>query len=126
MAYRPGDPRQKEAVRRYYLKNKHIYIARNKAKFHKIKSWLIEQKNRPCQDCAIKYPYYVMDFDHRPGEQKFYDPNSLARRLSWKKAREEIAKCDIVCSNCHRERTFRRAKQVPQPLTKSPNTLMQL
>ena len=24
-------------------------------------------KDRPCADCGIKYPYYVMDLDHRVG-----------------------------------------------------------
>ncbi len=24
-----------------------------------------EAKSVPCADCGVKYPYYVMDFDHR-------------------------------------------------------------
>src|SRR5207245_2408021 len=26
-------------------------------------------KNVPCTDCGVKYPYYVMDFDHARGEK---------------------------------------------------------
>lgn len=59
-------------------------------------------------DCGIKYPYYVMDLDHRPGETKLYDPARLVTLGSKRKLEQEIAKCDVVCANCHRQRTFDR------------------
>lgn len=62
-------------------------------------------KAQPCADCGKQYPYWVMDFDHRPGEDKVCDvggSKSRAKRLA------EAKKCDIVCSNCHRERTHNR------------------
>jgi hypothetical protein len=40
---------------------------------------LIRQaKARPCADCGVLYPYYVMDFDHRPGTGKTYNLTKLA------------------------------------------------
>lgn len=59
-------------------------------------------------DCGESYPYYVMDFDHREGEHKVQIVSILANRGTLKQVREEIAKCDVVCSNCHRIRTFKR------------------
>jgi hypothetical protein len=48
-----------------------------------------------------------MDFDHRQGEAKVINLAN-ASRMTRSKILEEIAKCDVVCSNCHRERTYLR------------------
>jgi len=61
----------------------------------------------PCLDCKISYPYYVMDFDHVRG-RKHKNVMELIPTLSKKLIDEEIAKCEIVCSNCHRIRTYNR------------------
>lgn len=63
-------------------------------------------------DCGIIYPPYVMDFDHKEGQKKL---NSVARLVhnGWSKKRllEEMVKCDLVCANCHRVRTYKRLKK---------------
>jgi hypothetical protein len=72
-------------------------------------TYLSEVKNRPCMDCDKRYPSYVMDFDHREGEIK---TNEIARMIvgGWSKNKieTEIKKCDLVCANCHKIRTFER------------------
>jgi len=66
-----------------------------------------EYKTGPCADCGTAYPPWVMEFDHRnPAEKKFAISN--AYRYTWARIVAEIAKCDLVCSNCHAERTHRR------------------
>lgn len=65
------------------------------------------KESQPCMDCKEYYPYYVMDFDHVRG-QKHANVMELIPLLSKKKIDEEIAKCEIVCSNCHRIRTHMR------------------
>ena len=61
-------------------------------------------KVQPCTDCGVQYPGYVMDFDHRdPAAKSFTISTNL--RKPWAVVLEEIAKCDLVCANCHRERT---------------------
>jgi hypothetical protein len=68
-----------------------------------------KHKEKPCTDCRVPYPYYVMDFDHRDLEDKEESIGKLVSKLcSVKKLEAEIAKCDVVCSNCHRERTHRQ------------------
>ncbi len=64
-------------------------------------------KNRPCADCGRRYPSYVMDFDHRKGENKMGDIGHMFGNWSFEQIRKEIEKCDIVCANCHRIRTFK-------------------
>lgn len=62
----------------------------------------------PCADCGQTYPHYVMDFDHVRGE-KMANVSHLARSHgSRTRLFAEIAKCDLVCANCHRERTQQR------------------
>jgi hypothetical protein len=61
----------------------------------------------PCSDCGLFYPPVVMDFDHRPGEKKSRNVGYMtsAGRAA---VEREMAKCDVVCSNCHRLRTQQR------------------
>jgi hypothetical protein len=66
-----------------------------------------EGKKKPCADCGVEYPWYVMDYDHVRGKKK----HTIAKMLQHQgieTIKEEIAKCDVVCSNCHRIRTFNR------------------
>lgn len=68
---------------------------------------VVDAKSRPCADCGIQYPYYVMDFDHREGVLKEFSLHSV-HGVTKRAILTEIAKCDVVCANCHRERTHRR------------------
>jgi len=61
----------------------------------------------PCSDCKRKYPYYVVHFDHI-GTDKIDKINRMVYTSSYDKVMKEIAKCEVVCSNCHHIRTFRR------------------
>lgn len=80
-----------------------IYERRNYDRLAKI---IRDAKNVPCADCGIKYPSYVMDFDHRDPSTKIACVSKLANSNSAKKLMLEIAKCDVVCANCHRIRTY--------------------
>jgi hypothetical protein len=48
-----------------------------------------------------------MDFDHLGLEEKL---NEVSKLTSWgiEKVKQEINKCEVVCANCHRERTHQR------------------
>lgn len=63
-------------------------------------------KSVPCADCRVSYPPVVMDFDHVRGEK--LKNVSRMRSVALDKLVAEIAKCDVVCSNCHRLRTHAR------------------
>lgn len=75
-----------------------------------------EQKNKPCYDCGGRFPPECMDFDHVRGEKSF--SVGTGRTRSQEALTLEIAKCDIVCANCHRIRTKVRGKS--RKLTKKP------
>lgn len=57
-------------------------------------------------DCGVVYPPYVLDFDHRDPSTKKFNIAMHVRQVSRQRLLAEIEKCDIVCANCHRIRTF--------------------
>jgi hypothetical protein len=66
-------------------------------------------KNQPCADCGVSYPSVIMDFDHVRGE-KLFNIGSAGPGKSLSVLEAEIAKCDVVCANCHRLRTALNGK----------------
>lgn len=93
-------------LKKNYKQNKKRYMESAKQGRLKRAALLREIKHmKPCADCGKKYPYYVMDFDHRDPTQKD-DCVAYIVRFSTPRMLKEIEKCDLVCSNCHRERTF--------------------
>ena len=65
-------------------------------------------KSAPCKDCGKQYPHYVMHFDHLDGNSKVDNVSTLVGKARIKLTLTEITKCEVVCANCHAERTHRR------------------
>jgi Zn finger protein HypA/HybF involved in hydrogenase expression len=64
---------------------------------------------RGCVDCGYSRYAEALDFDHLSGAEKVKSV-ALMWGYSWDKVLTEIAKCEVVCSNCHRHRTKVRAE----------------
>jgi len=80
----------------------------------RLRKRIIEYKKQfKCADCGSKYPHWVMEFDHL--HSKVDNISRLVRRYSWPIIVAELKKCDVVCSNCHANRTYlrRNGKAVP-------------
>lgn len=98
----------------HYKKNKELYLLRAKTNvvgsIKRNQQFIQDYKNsHPCVDCGIQYSYYVMDFDHRDPQTKVANISRLTRQaFSLELIQSELEKCDIVCANCHRIRTFRK------------------
>lgn len=61
----------------------------------------------PCTDCGRIYPHFVMDFDHRNPDDKVAGiAQMINMTFTWLDIQSEIDKCDLVCANCHRIRTW--------------------
>lgn len=71
---------------------------------------LIAAKDKPCADCGGTFPPECMDFDHVRGRKLLCIGQSW--NLSAERLEREIAKCEVVCANCHRIRTGKRRKRV--------------
>ena len=96
----------KEYDREYWKKNKHIRRAKKR-----VNSKIICDRNRkfmynyllenPCVDCGENDPV-VLDFDHLRDKKKTI---SNMTGYSLETLVEEIKKCEVRCSNCHRRKT---------------------
>lgn len=78
-------------------------------------------RNVPCMDCGNTFPVYCMDFDHVRGKKVDDVTQMVNRTRPINRILEEIEKCEVVCSNCHRIRHTHRsremaAKEPPLPL----------
>jgi hypothetical protein len=70
---------------------------------------LLDQlRSVPCADCGNSFETCAMDFDHRDPAEKRYTVTRMVGRRSIPAILDEVAKCDIVCANCHRARTYNR------------------
>jgi hypothetical protein len=104
---------KKKAARKVWLQTVagRIYAKRGRTT-HQTKlraiftAFIREAKAHPCVDCSGSFPPCAMDFDHVRGEKLFSLSRAANKNIS--KCREEIAKCDLVCANCHRVRTTLR------------------
>lgn len=62
-----------------------------------------------CVDCGLRPKYsQVLEFDHRPDEVKLFHISDRMTNGTIEDLLAEIAKCDIVCANCHRIRTVEK------------------
>lgn len=75
------------------------------------RDFILALRDRPCQECGGRFPPFILQFDHRDASTKKF---VISQTWMSSEARilKEAAKCDIVCPNCHRDRTFRR--RLPQ------------
>jgi hypothetical protein len=87
---------RREGTRRHGAR----WYAERRAKFDAL-------KNGPCTDCGGTFPPYVMQWDHRDSSQKEFTIGQTTT-LAWERYLAEIAKCDLVCANCHAIRTHER------------------
>lgn len=110
-----------QSQRDYYADNsdriKEQVTKRRKANRLRIRKYLDEVKSKECADCGFRYPPHCMDFDHL-NDKRFNVSEAASGNYSLETIKAEVAKCEVVCSNCHRERTHqRRNKKKHPPLT---------
>lgn len=68
--------------------------------------FLMEHKqSTPCADCNKLFLHYIMELDHVRGKKSGNVSSMLSSRP---RLLRELAKCDVVCGNCHNARTWFR------------------
>lgn len=101
---------QKIASDAWYSVNVKKHIANvnnnNERYYQDAREWLKEYlDDHPCVDCG-EADKNVLEFDHRnPDTKKCSISNMFRRGYGLQRFKEEIAKCDVRCANCHRRRT---------------------
>lgn len=96
--------KQKEAQRQYYERNKNKVNERSQQRKNKTRRFIEEyKKTLECMLCGENHPA-CLEFHHRDPLTKSYDISDMARDVrNINKVLEEIAKCDVLCSNCHKK-----------------------
>lgn len=92
----------------YYLRgNEKTRLIQKNKKDYIVRAELINSfKKSPCLDCNVSYPPYIMHFDHL--RDKEFNISGKGKGISKDKLFAEIGKCEVICANCHAERTHKR------------------
>jgi transcription elongation factor Elf1 len=96
--------RQKEYQHNHYLKNKPKRMQGQKDKRGKAKKWLAEyKKSLACLVCG-EDEGVCLDFHHLDETKKsFTISTAVGRTASIDDVLQELEKCVVLCSNCHRK-----------------------
>ncbi len=90
----------------YWKANKDRLNIKKNIRRQKCREFYNDLKNGPCTDCGNKFHPVAMQWDHI-GTDKEYSVSSI-RTWGREAILREIAKCELVCANCHAVRTFLR------------------
>ena len=109
-----GRPCRSAYGRAHYLANRQRYVDQARDQKRRLArertAYLIEYfATHPCADCGETDPV-VLEFDHLR-DKRFNIGSALAYR-NWASIVAEMEKCEVVCANCHRRRTFTRIGSV--------------
>ena len=89
-------------LRRSYEKVRRAKLARGKED-----RFLEYLQGKSCADCGNS-DQRVLEFDHVRSRKVCGVPRMIVQGYGWKNIAKEIAKCDLVCCNCHRIRTSKQ------------------
>ena len=100
-------PNSKEAVIAKYM---------SQAALDARREWLQSLKDKPCKRCGIKYHRCAMDWHHVDPSTKLFKIASKYFRIGKQRILEEVSKCELYCSNCHRIIEFEVKHGITIPL----------
>lgn len=93
--------------KKYYSNTRAIHYEITTRRRIVLRQKLLEYlKEHPCVDCGESNPI-TLEFHHLKNK-KYNIANIIKYVSSWDTVLKEIAKCDIVCSNCHKKRTAKQ------------------
>ncbi len=99
----------------WYYKHRELTLERQRQRRHKTSLFLWALKSESCcKHCGESDPI-CLEFHHTSG--KDFNIGSGRCSYSLKRLQEELLRCDIVCSNCHRR--LHRENFLPMDLRKS-------
>jgi hypothetical protein len=100
-----GDEQRLQARERWRQKND-FYKKKRSASIKERRDFIEAVKQGLCVDCEQTFPSVCMDFDHIRGKKVAGISYMAQHGYSLESIKSEIAKCELVCANCHRIRTW--------------------
>lgn len=101
MPYKKDDPRAKEARLRWYYKNRDKAIGRTIAYRKELRRFVLSLKKK-CERCGETHSA-CLEFHHLDPSVKEHGFSRIHQLNSKPKIEEELAKCIVLCANCHRK-----------------------
>lgn len=99
---------QRAYSKEHYQNNRSNHLAKVKKYKNKVREFIRDFKTiNPCTDCRNYFHFSMMDFDHLEFESKKFNIANTEHH-SFPQIMQELQKCELVCSNCHRFRTWER------------------
>ncbi|MBU3923558.1 MAG: hypothetical protein KJ592_01435 [Nanoarchaeota archaeon] len=96
--------------RRWYAGNKKSEKGHIKRRKLEIKKWFCKHKsNLSCLKCGESH-VATIDFHHSFGDKEKNISKMVADGYSIDRIKEELEKCEVLCSNCHRKIHFKNNK----------------
>jgi hypothetical protein len=92
--HRDYSARHYKENKQYYIDKAHRHDLKKRARFREYKETL------ECQVCGEDHPATIQ-FHHRDPSEKEVDISRVAQNWGWERLMKEVAKCDILCANCH-------------------------
>lgn len=98
-------------AKKHYTKNEQkrketIYAAKDRRR-KEARLFILEKLKSGCSVCPEKDPI-VLDFDHFSGNKRYNLSKMVSDGMSITKIEDELSKCQILCSNCHRRKTAKQ------------------
>lgn len=94
---------QKVRSAKYHKENKKLACAATKRYKDRNKKFYKEyKKGLKCQICGENHSACLIFHHRNPNEKEFMIANSVTR-MSIKCLMKEVAKCDVLCANCHKK-----------------------
>lgn len=83
------------------------HIARTSKRGHDLKRKYVEQKGGKCEKCGYCKCLAALHFHHRDPKEKSFSLSVVEiRSRETSLVEQEVAKCDLICANCHAEEHF--------------------
>jgi hypothetical protein len=106
----------KEYRRLWYENNKKLHkanVKQNTVSYMKnIHEWLGDYlRENPCVDCGNS-DILVLEFDHINDDKDFSVSVMVRKKMPFAKVKDEVAKCEVRCVNCHRRITNKRRNEL--------------
>lgn len=102
----------REYTKKHYNDNKSYYIEKAKKAKKVFEDWFNNYKqNLFCKNCGESRSW-VLDFHHRDPKEKDNNISTLLKRGNKKIILDEVKKCDVLCSNCHRDFRYKKKLKI--------------
>ena len=82
-------------------KCKHCYAATKKIRAQKMQTYIDNEKAKGCTQCGIK-DIRCLEFHHVSNDKEANIAELRTGSFGWQRLKDEIAKCIVICANCHR------------------------